>query len=54
MYSELPTLRIAPHMAILGWGFVRVIFPTNPSMFFEMANNAFDDELVENAAAMLN
>ena len=25
MYSELPTLRIAPHMAILGWGFVRVI-----------------------------
>ena len=25
MYSELPTLRIAPLMAILGWGFVRVI-----------------------------
>ena len=25
MYLELPTLRIAPHMAILGWGFVRVI-----------------------------
>ena len=23
VHSELPTLRIAPHMAILGWGFVR-------------------------------
>ena len=29
MYSELPTLRIAPHMAILGWGFVRVIITYN-------------------------